>query len=140
MFYIIGLVVCVILFIVGLPGFGFWGLILLALIWGYSDHDFAAEERQHKNSGEEREERFSFYDKVYEDGSNRIENLSKTGYYYSDGTKSWVDMLGNEHRSNGEVLMDNAYVPGQRDVYNEEGECIAYEIEDCMGVTHRFKK
>lgn len=80
------------------------------------------------------------YDKVYEDGTHRVENLSNTGYYYSDGSESWVGMLGEEHRSNGEIVRENAYLSDRRDIYNASGEYIGYEYEDSLGITHRVKK
>lgn len=77
------------------------------------------------------------YDKVYEDGTRRVKNLSKTGYYYSDGKESWEGMLGQEVRSNGEVVYDNAYIPGRRDIYDKNGKYVRYEYENLLGITHR---
>lgn len=78
--------------------------------------------------------------KIYEDGTRRVSNLSKTGDYYSNGSESWDGMLGEEHRSNGEVVYDNAYISGRRDIYNKNGEYIGYEYEDSLGITHRVDK
>lgn len=77
------------------------------------------------------------YDKVYEDGTRRAKNLSKTSHYYSDGTESWEGMLGEEVRNNGEVVYDNTYIPGRRDIYDKTGRYVGYEYEDSLGVTHR---
>jgi len=49
-------------------------------------------------------------------------------------------MLGEEHRQNGEVVRDNAYLSGRRDIYNAAGEYIGYEYEDSVGITHRVDK
>lgn len=138
MFYIIGIVICVILFLVGLQGFGLWGLILIGIIWACSDRDTSSSTNTSVNSAVERSSGPSgMCDRIYEDGTHRVEKISKTGYYYSDGEESWVGMLGEEHRSNGEVVRENAYIPGKRDIYNENGECIGYEYEDALGITHR---
>ena len=50
------------------------------------------------------------------------------------------DMFGKEYRSNGEVVYDNAYIPGKRDIYNASGEYIGYEYEDSTNITQRVTK
>lgn len=104
---------------------------------------FGAEDSSHQStestSTRVRDESVSDY-KIYEDGTRRVSNLSKTGYYYSGGSESWNGMLGEEHRSNGEEVYDNAYIPGRRDIYNKNGEYIGYEYEDSLGITHRVDK
>lgn len=117
----------------------FWGLVIYLFIWshdGYSEKS-SNDGSYRGNSGDTAER--NLYDKVYENGSKRVENLSKTGYYYSDGKESWVGMLGEEHRSNGEVVRKNEYIPGRRDIYNEAGEYVGYEY-DSLGVTYRVDK
>ena len=130
----------VVLFLV-LPSLGLWYLIISGLLWGYSgvtDSD-RKESRQNAKQKERTEEKpFTLYDRVYGNGVTRVENISKTGYYYSDGSESWVDILGNEHRENGEVVMENAYIPGRRDIY-KDNEYIGYEYEDACGITQRSK-
>ena len=79
-------------------------------------------------------------DKIYKNGTRRISNISKTGHYYSDGTESWNGMLGEEHRSNGETIYNNAYISGRRDIYDKNGNYVGYEYEDSLGITHRVKK
>lgn len=99
-----------------------------------------ADDSSHKSSGSAKSSNTNegrLYDKVYEDGTRRVENLSETGHYYSDGTESWNGMLGEEHRSNGEVIHENAYISGKRDIYDKNGKYIGYEYEDSLGVTHR---
>ena len=130
----------VVLFLIA-PGAGFWYVIISALIWGYSDGTDSdrKESKQHAKQEERVEEKpFILYDRVYGNGVTRVENISKTGYYYSDGSESWVDMLGNEHRENGEVVMENAYIPGRRDIY-KDNKYIGYEYEDACSVTQRSK-
>ena len=57
------------------------------------------------------------YDRLYEDGSHRTENLSGSGYHYSsNGSESWLGLLGEEHREDGTVVYENAFIPGQRDI------------------------
>lgn len=51
-----------------------------------------------------------------------------------------IGMLGEEHRSNGEVVRENAYVSKHRDIYNAAGEYIGYEYKDSFGITHRVDK
>ena len=80
------------------------------------------------------------FDKIYEDGWHRVKNLSNTGYYYSDGYKSRKGMLGKEHRRNGEIVRENAYLSGCRDIYNAAGEYMGYEYEDSLGIMHRVDK
>lgn len=103
----------------------------------------SADDSSYQSSGSTgarvREESTSDY-KISEDGTWRVSNLSKTGYYYSDGSESWSGMLGEEHRSNGEEVYDNAYIPGRRDIYNKNREYIGYEYEDSLGITHRVDK
>lgn len=133
--FIIWLVIGIVLLLI-LPGLGIWYLIISALIWGYTGvTDSDRKERKEKT---EQEKPFILYDRVYANGVTRVENISKTGYYYSDGSESWVDIAGDEHRDNGEIVMENAYIPGRRDIY-KDNKYIGYEYEDACGVTQRSK-
>lgn len=49
-------------------------------------------------------------------------------------------MLGEEHRSNGEVVRENVYLSKHRDIYIAAGEYIGYVYVDSFGVTHRVDK
>ena len=91
-------------------------------------------------SNKKNSEKFSLYDERYEDGTYRFKNLSETGYYYSDGKESRVGMFNEEHRSNGEVVYDNAYISGRKDIYNKNGEYIGYEYKDSFGRVCRVDK
>ena len=134
--FIIWLAIGVILFLL-LPGLGFWYLIISALIWGYTGVTDTDKKKSEEETKQEKKP-FILYDKVYENGVTRVENISKTGYYYSDGSESWIDIAGDEHRANGEIVMPNPYIPGRRDIY-KDNKYIGYEYEDGSGVTHREK-
>ncbi len=76
-------------------------------------------------------------DKVYGDGSYRTEGFFDGTYRYSDGTTSYTSAwTGNEIRSNGETVIDNAFLPGRKDIY-KDGRRIGYEYDDWRGVTQR---
>ena len=127
----------IILFLIA-PGLGFWYVIISGLLWAGDDTEGKESKRSTKQEKSVEEKPFNIYDKTYGNGVARVENISKTGYYYSDGNESWVDMLGNEHRENGEVVVENAYISGRRDIY-KDNECVGYEYEDACGVTQRSK-
>lgn len=138
-FFLLWLAICAAVFYFLSESAGLWGvLVVYGLVAG---QDLPSEETSatKRSSGSSSKSKY-LYDKVYEAGSHRIENLSNTGYYYSDGQESWVGMLGEEHRSNGEVVRENAYLSGHRDIYNAAGEYIGYEYEDSLGITHRVDK
>lgn len=138
-FFLLWLAICAAVFYFLSESAGLWGvLIVYGLVAGHDIPDdkqstFGGSDSSHTKSAR-------LYDKVYEDGTHRVENLSNTGYYYSDGSESWVGMLGEEHRSNGEIVRENAYLSDRRDIYNASGEYIGYEYEDSLGITHRVKK
>ena len=137
-FFLLWLAICAAVFYFLNASAGLWGvLVVYGLVAG---RDLPSEETPTTKYSDCNSSRPThLYDKVYEDGFHRVENLSNTGYYYSDGKESWVGMSGEEHRSNGEVVRDNAYIPGRRDVYSAAGEYIGYEYDSC-GVTHRVNK
>lgn len=138
-FFLLWLGICAAVFFFLSESAGLWGvLVVYGLIAG---HDIPDEKNtSSKSSSTSSSSSIRLYDKVYEDGSHRVDNLSKTGYYYSGGSESWVGMLGEEHRENGEVVRDNAYLSGRRDIYNAAGEYVGYEYEDSVGITHRVDK
>lgn len=117
-----------------------WIYAVMAYIFvvGFTSED-SSQKSSSSTSTRARDKSTSDY-KIYEDGTRRVSNLSKTGHYYSNGSESWAGMLGEEHRSNGEVVYDNAYISGRRDIYNKNGEYIGYEYEDSLGITHRVDK
>ena len=135
-FFLFWMVVCVSLnyfFTIGASAYAF---LVYCFIFGAD-----ADDSPKKSSGTSASDgSCSSEYKLYENGTQRISNISKTGYYYCDGTESWNGMLGEEHRSNGETVYDNAYIPGQRDIYDNEGNYIGYEYEDSLGITHRVNK
>lgn len=138
-FFLLWLAICAIVFRFLSPSAGLWGLLVVYGIVAGSDLP-SEKNSANKHPSKKKSKTTRLYDKVYEDGSHRVENLSKTGYYYSDGSESWVGMLGEEHRSNGEVVRQNAYISGRRDIYNAAGEYVGYEYEDSMGITRRVNK
>lgn len=133
--FLIWLGIGVVLFLL-LPSIGVWYVIISGLIWGYTG--ISDSDRKERKESSQEEKPFALYDKVYRNGVTRVENISKTGYYYSDGSGSWVDIAGGEHRDNGEIVMENAYIPGRRDIY-KDGKYIGYEYEDSCGITQRSK-
>lgn len=138
-FFLLWLAICAAVFYFLSESAGLWGvLIVYGLVAGRDIPDDKPSGSGRSGSGQTKSTHL--YDKVYEDGSHRVENLSNTGYYYSDGSESWVGMLGEEHRSNGEVVRENAYLSGRRDIYNAAGEYVGYEYEDSLGITHRVDK
>ena len=116
----------------GVIGYDFWGLVLYSFYLEVDDTPSSNSTHSDKSPTNKT--------KIYPDGTRRTQNLSKTGYYYSNGEVSWTDTLGDEHRSNGEIIRDNAYIPGRRDIYNAKGEYIGYEYEDSTGITRRVNK
>ena len=138
-FFLLWLAICAAVFYFLSESAGLWGVIVVyGLVAGHDIPDDKPSTSGKSDSGHTNSARL--YDKVYEDGSHRVENVSNTGYYYSDGSESWIGMLGEEHRSNGEVIRENAYISGRRDIYNADGEYIGYEYEDSLGITHRVDK
>lgn len=137
-FFILWLGICAVVFYFLNAAAGVWGLIIYGYMWshdGYTEEDFKSRKNRESIT-----EIPTPKDKIYADGTKRIENLSKTGYYYSNGMESRSGMFDEEYRSNGEVLYDNPLLPGQRDIYNEKNEYVGYEYEDLAGITHRVEK
>lgn len=133
-FFLFWMCVCVALCFIFTIGAGIYAFLAFCFVCG-ADADDAPK----KSSGTTvRSNRFS-ENKIYKNGTRRVSNISKTGYYYSDGTESWNGMLGEEHRSNGETVCDNAYIPGRRNIYDRNGKYIGYEYEDSLGITHRVE-
>lgn len=135
-FFLFWMCVCVALNYIFAIGASIYAFLAYCFVFGAG-----AEDSSKKSSGTSANNRSrSSEDKIYENGTRRISNISETGYYYSDGTESWNGMLGEEHRNNGETIYDNAYIPGQRDIYDKNGNYIGYEYEDSLGITHRVNK
>lgn len=120
------------------PGIGVWGFITYLFI--YSNGEEYEDRSDCRPSDHTNEKPANWYDQRHEDGTYRVKNISNTGYYYSDGKESWVGMFGEEHRSNGEIVRQNAYLPERRDIYNSAGEYVGYEYEDSFGTTRRVNK
>lgn len=138
-FFLLWLAICGAVFCFLNMSAGVWGMFIYCFIWG-SDSDTESSSSSNHSNEVNNNSNNHLYDKLYRDGSHRVENLSKTGYYYSNGDESRLGMFGEEHRSNGDVVRENAYISGRRDIYNDSGEYIGYEYEDALGITHRIHK
>lgn len=135
-FFLFWMGVCVALYYIFALGASIYAFLVYCFVFGADADDSPKKSSGTSASNSSR----SSEDKLYENGTRRISNISKTGYYYSDGRESWNGMLGEEHRNNGETVYDNAYIPGQRDIYDKNGNYIGYEYEDSLGITHRVNK
>lgn len=137
-FFLFWIAVCIVFYFIFSLGASVYAFLAYCFINGAD-----GEESSHKGCGSTYSTKNSnsidlhLYDKVYENGTRRVKNLSKTGHYYSDGTESREGMLGEEVRSNGEIVCDNTYISGRRDIYDKTGRYVGYEYEDGLGVTHR---
>lgn len=138
--FLLWLVLCTGVFYFFSASAGVWGALIYIFVWASIEGGDESSSTKHSSRKDSSSENIFGYDKIYEDGSHRIEKLSQTGYHYSNGEDSWLGMFGDEHRSNGEVVRDNAYIQGRRDIYDASGEYIGYEYEDCVGITHRVEK
>lgn len=137
-FFFLWLAICAAVFFFLNVSAGVWGVFIYGFMWS---HDGYAEENySSKPFNDSSYQSLQFDEERYENGSYKIKNLSNTGYNYSDGKESWVGMCGEEHLSNGEVIYENAYIPGRRDIYNASGEYIGYEYKDSFGTIHRVDK
>ena len=79
-------------------------------------------------------------DEIFADGTRRTPNISRSGYYYTNGITSWVDALGYEHRSNGEVVKPYPYYSDRWEIYTESGRYLGYEYRGAMGIIHRVNE
>ena len=77
---------------------------------------------------------------IYSDGTQKVEKASGTGYYYMKGShqvdESYIDSVGNEHRSSGEMVVNNP-LTGHRDIY-KDNQLVGHEYEDATGITRRY--
>lgn len=138
-FFLFWLVICAAVSYFLSPSAGLWG-VLFVYTTVHGNDSFSERTSTSNSSRTTASNSKHLYDKVYRNGTYRTENLSNTGYYYSDGKESWLSFLGEEHRNNGEVVRDNAFLTGRRDIYNSAGDYVGYEYEDSLGITHRIDK
>lgn len=82
-FFLLWFTVCAAVFHFYSAFLGIWGVIVYFFIWCHDGH--YEEDSATNNIDGNQSRTVNLYDKIYEDGSHRIENLSNTGYYYSDG-------------------------------------------------------
>ena len=135
--FLLWLAICAAVYLFLSKASGFWGVLIYIAIWGYDGQE--TKQPSSPPIDESNGKPTKMYDRMYEDGTYRVKNISNTGYYYSNGIESWIGMLGEEHRSNGEIVRENAYIKGRRDIYTESDKYIGYEY-DSLGITYRVNE
>lgn len=77
---------------------------------------------------------------IYSDGTRKVEKASGNGHYYMNGVhqtdESYIDLVGNEHRSSGEMVVDNP-LTGHRDIY-KDNQLVGHERTDTAGIPRRY--
>lgn len=132
-FFLFWLAVCAAVFYFVDPSAGIWGFLCYFIVIGADTNEAAPKKQRPVSSGEEEEKpgwRF------YGDGRVEVRKISNTGYVDTKGNETWEDLLGNEHRHNGEVIMKNAYLKNRYDIY-KDNVCIGYYYKDAVGVIQR---
>ncbi len=80
---------------------------------------------------EDTEEDEGLFDRVYNDGTWRVKSPGPlSDFVYSDGKTSYIDIFGQEKRSNGETVSNGM-------VFDKNGDLVAFEYEDVLGITNR---
>lgn len=133
-FFLFWLAVCAAVFYFVDPSAGIWGFLSYFFVIE-TDSGESGSKPSKPQSRQNPDDELPEY-RIYENGEWKVKNPLVPGYIDSEGRKSWTGMFDEEHRPNGEIIMDNAYIRGRRDIY-KDNVCIGYEYEDALGITHR---
>ena len=109
-------------------------VIIASVCEGLFGSDSSSDTSTYTNCSDNNDDDDRLFEKVYEDGTWRVKGPLGCDHYYSDGKQSYTGFWGEEHRSNGEMVTQNGFV------YDEKGNHIAYEVEDNLGITHRYDR
>lgn len=132
-FFLFWLAVCAAVFFFVDPSVGIWGFLCYFIVIGADTNESAPKPSRPVSSREDDHEPDW---RVYGNGKIEVKKAWGTGYVDTDGDESWIGILGEEHRHNGEIVMENAYIPGRRDIY-KNNVCIGYYYEDLFGIIRR---
>lgn len=133
-FFLFWLAVCAAVFFLVHPSVGVWGFLCYFIVIGADSKESGTKTSRSVPIRDSDDELPDYV--IYGNGDYKVKNLSNTGYYHSKGGESVIGMFNKEYRDNGEVVMDNAYIPGRRDIY-KNNVCIGYEYADSFGFVHR---
>ena len=118
------------------PSFGVWYVIISAIVWGSTGLPDEA-----RSSGrtfkDDSEDSYKKKHTPFRDERGVYEVYTSAGItHYSDGSRSYTDVLGNKHFDNGVVDCDT--LRGDKEYY-KDGEYLGSSYTDDFGVTHYYR-
>ena len=132
-FFLFWLAICIAVFLLVDPAVGIWGFLCYFIVIGIGTNE-PAPQIPHSVSNREEDSEPDW--RIYGNGKWEVKKAWGTGYVDSDGNESWISILGEEHRHNGEIVMENAFIPNRHDIY-KNNVCIGYYYKDLFGIIRR---